>query len=159
MAACRRRNHQSLLALLALLVKFATVVFPSVAVVSCSPAPLSEEELLQVLVKVNHVGPLNFRRDVWPSLENKTITYCGQLAEVKPAGTGTLLLMKVDKPSGGEKLPWSLEGKSASPDVARSYKPGEPLCMTGTIEGFSQVQENVYWGYVKILSMSKPTTS
>jgi len=67
--------------------------------------------------------------------------------------------VKVDKLSGGEKLPWSLEGKSASPDVAHSYKSGEPLCMTGTIEGFTQVQENVYWGYVKILSLSKSTTS
>ena len=156
MDACQRGNRQSLLTLL---VKFVVVLFLSVAVVSCSQAPLSEEELLKVLVKVNHVGPLNFRRDVWPSLKDKTITYCGQLAEAKIAGTDTLLLMKVDKPSGGEKLPWSLEGKSASSDVARSYKPGEPLCMTGTIEGFSQVQENVYRGYVKILSMSKPTTS
>jgi hypothetical protein len=139
------------------MVKFVVVLLLSVVVVSCSQAPLSEEELLKVLVKVNHVGPLNFRRDVWPSLKGKTITYCGQLAEIKTAGTDTLLFVKVDKPFGGEKLPWSLEGKSASPDIARSYKPGEPFCMTGTIEGFSQVQENVYWGYVRILSTSKST--
>jgi len=141
--------------------KLAQIVFLSVVGMSCSQAPtaLNEEELLKVLVKVNHVGPLNFRRDVWPSLKDKTITYCGQLDEVKTADTDALLLVKVDKPSGGEKLPWSLEGKSASPDVARSYKPGEPLCMTGTIEGFTQVQENVYRGHVKILSMSKSTTS
>ena len=142
------------------MVKFVTVLFLSVAVVSCSHAPttLSEEELLKVLVEVNHVGPLNFQRDVWPSLKNKTITYCGQLDEVKTTGTDTLLLVKVDKPSGGEKLPWSLEGKSASPDAAHSYKPAEPLCMTGTIESFAQVQEDVYRGYVKILSMSKSPT-
>ena len=155
MDAYRRRGYKPQI------MKLAPLVFLSVVVTGCSQAPtaLSEEELLKVLVKVNHVGPLNFRRDVWPSLKDKAITYCGQLDEVKTAGTDTLLLVKVDKTSGGEKLPWSLEGKSASPDVARSYKPGEPLCMTGTIEGFTQVKENVYWGYVKILSMSKSSTS
>jgi len=155
MDASQRRDHKPPM------VKFVVVLFLSIAMLSCSQAPttLSEEELLKVLVKINHVGPLNFRRDVWPSLQNKTITYCGQLDEVKTADTDTLLLVKVDKPSGGEKLPWSLEGKSTSPDVARSYKPGEPLCMTGTITGFTQVKENVYRGYVKILSMSKSSTS
>lgn len=155
MAAYQRRGYKLQI------VKLAPLVFLSVASLRCSQAPpaLSEEELLKVLVKVNHVGPLNFRRDVWPSLKDKTITYCGQLDEVNTAGTDTLLVVKVDKPSGGEKLPWSLEGKSASPDVASSYKSGEPLCMTGIIEGFTQVKENIYRGYVKILSMSKSTTS
>lgn len=155
MDACQRKGGKPRV------VKLALIVFLSAVVVSCSQAPtaLSEEELLKVLVKVNYVGPLNFRRDVWPSLKDKTITYCGQLDEVNTTGSDTLLLMKVDKPSGGEKLPWSLEGKSASLDVAPSYKPGEPLCMTGTIEGFTQVRENVYRGHVKILSMSKSTTS
>ena len=155
MDAYRRKGYKPQI------VKLAPLVFLSAVVISCSQAPtaLSEEELLKVLVKVNHVGPLNFRRDVWPSLKDKTITYCGQLDEVKTADTDTLLLVKIDKPSGGEKLPWSLEGKSTSPDVARSYKPGEPLCLTGIIEGFTQVKENVYWGYVKILSMSKSSTS
>jgi len=143
------------------IVKLALIVFLSAVVMSCSQTPtaLSEEELLKVLVKVNHVGPLNFRRDVWPSLEKKTITYCGQLQEINTMDAHILLLVKVDKPSGGEKLPWLLEGKSASPDVAGSYKPGEPLCMTGTIEGFSQVRENVYYGYVKILSLAKSAES
>jgi hypothetical protein len=115
---------------------------------------MTEEELLKVLVQVNHVGPLNFRRDVWPTLKNKTITYCGRLQEVKTMEGNTLLLMEIDKQSGGENLPWSLEGKSASPDVAGSYKPGDPLCMTGIIEGFTQVQGNAYRGHVKILSLA-----
>ena len=137
------------------LVKLATALFLSVVVVNCSRAPtLTEEELLKVLVQVNHVGPLNFRRDVWPTLKNKTITYCGRLQEVKTMEGNTLLLMEIDKQSGGENLPWSLEGKSASPDVAGSYKSGDPLCMTGIIEGFSQVQENVYRGHVKVLSLA-----
>lgn len=137
------------------IMKLITVVFLSVVGVSCSRAPtVNEEELLKVLAQVKQVGPLNFRRDIWPTLKDKTITYCGQLQEVKTMEGNTLLLVKIDKQSGGENLPWSLEGKSASPDVARSYKPGDPLCMTGIIEGFTQVQENVYWGHVKILSLA-----
>ncbi len=155
MDVSRRRDHKPPIGRLILL------VFLSVVGQSCSRAPtaLSEEEFLKVLVKVNHVGPLNFRRDVWPSLKDTTITYCGQLEEVKTEDTDTLLVVRVDKTSGGEKLPWSLEGRSSSPDDARSYQPGEPLCMTGTITGFSQVQENVYRGYVKIVSVSKSSTS
>ena len=142
------------------IMKLAPIVFLSAVVISCSqPHALSEEELLKTLVKVNHVGPLNFRRDVWPSLEEKTITYCGQLQEINTTDAHTRLLVKVDKLSGGETLPWFLEGKSASPDVAGSYKPGEPFCMTGIIEGFTQVRENVYYGYVKILSLAKSTGS
>lgn len=155
MDACQRRGCKSQI------VKLAPIVFLIAVVMGCSQTPtaLSEEELLKVLVKVNHVGPLNFRRDVWPSLEKKTITYCGQLQEINTRDAHTLLLVKIDKLSGGEKLPWSLEGKSASPDVASAYKPGEPLCMTGIIEGFSQVRENVYHGYVKILSLTKSAES
>lgn len=133
-----------------------TIVLLSAVAMSCSRSPtVNEEELLKVLVQINHVGPLNFRRDVWPTLKDKTITYCGQLQEVKTMEGNTLLLIKVDKQSGGETLPWSLEGKSASPDLARSYKPGDPLCMTGIIEGFAQIQENVYRGHVNVLSLAK----
>ena len=139
-------------------IKLAAVVFLSTVAVCCSQSPtVSEEELLKVLVQVNHVGPLNFRRDVWPTLKDKTITYCGQLQETKTSETNTLLLVNVDKQSGGESLPWSLEGKSSSPEVASSYKSGDPLCMTGVIEGFTQVQEGVYRGHVKILSLAKPS--
>ena len=142
------------------IVNLITALFLSTMIVSCSQAPtaLSEEELLKVLVQVNHVGPLNFRRDVWPSLKDKIITYCGQLQEVKTMDAHTLLLVKVDKQSGGENLPWSLEGKSASPEVAGAYKPGDPLCMTGVIGGFTQVQENVYRGHVNISSLAKSST-
>ncbi len=115
---------------------------------------MSEEDLLKVLVQVNHVGPLNFRRDVWPSLKDKTITYCGQLQEVKTLEAQTSLLVKVDKQSGGENLPWSLEGKSTSPAVVASYKPGDPLCMTGILESFAEVQEHTYRGYVQIASLA-----
>jgi hypothetical protein len=136
-------------------IKLTTVVFLSVTAVCCSKATLNEEELLKVLVKVNHVGPLNFRRFVWPLLEKKTITYCGQLEQIGTMDAHTLLRVKVDKLSGGEKLPWSLEGKATSLDIARSYKPGEPLCMTGTLESFAEEQENLYCGYVNILSLTK----
>ena len=79
MNAYRRRSQTPQI------VKLITALFLSTVVVSCSRAPtaLSEEELLKVLVQVNHVGPLNFRRDVWPTLKDKTITYCGQLQEAK----------------------------------------------------------------------------
>ena len=136
--------------------KLATIVLLNVAMISCSNSPtMSEEELLSTLVKVNHVGPLNFRRDVWPSLQGKTITYCGSLQEVTKTGAQTALLMNVDKQSGGEILPWSLEGKSASPEVVGSYKPGDSLCMEGTLDGFSEVQEHSYRGYVQIASLAK----
>ena len=141
-----------------LIIKLSVIFLLSVGMLSCSRSPtVNEEELLKILVQVNHVGPLNFRRDVWPTLKDKTITYCGQLQEVKTSEANTLLLMKVDKQSEGETLPWSLEGKSSSPGVASTHKSGDPLCMTGVIEGFTQIQEGVYRGHVKILSLAKPT--
>lgn len=138
------------------IIKRVTILLLSAIAVSCSRSPtMNEEELLKVLVQINQVGPLNFRRDVWPSLKDKTVTYCGQLQEVKPMEGNTLFLVKIDKQSGGETLSWSLEGKSAVPDIASAYKPGDPLCMTGIMAGFTQVQENVYWGHVNILSLAK----
>ena len=128
--------------------------------ISCSKAPttFSEEELLKVLAEVNRVGPLNFRQQVWPLLEKKTITYCGPLRDSKVVGMESVLLFEVDKTYTGEKLPWLLEGKSASPDLAPSHKVGEAVCMTGIIEGF-MFHEPSYWGYVKIQSVEKQRTS
>jgi len=138
------------------IMKLATILFLSVVVMSCSQAPtLNEEELLKILVQINHIGPLNFRQNVWPSLKDKTITYCGQLQEVTTMDAHTLVIVKVDKPSGGENLPWALVGESASPDLAGSYKPGDALCMTGIIESFAEALEHSYRGYVQIASLTK----
>ena len=125
---------------------------------SKSPAVLSEEELLKILAEAARIGPLNFRQQAWPLLENKRITYCGQLDEVRVVDAGFLVLIKMDKAYTGSKLPWFLEGKTSSPDVARSYKPGEPICMTGILEGFTE-QTNGHWGHVKVMSLEKPATS
>jgi len=128
-------------------------------IVGCSKAPaLNEEELLKVLAEVNRVGPLNFRTKVWPRLEKKTITYCGPLQESGVVGTESVLLFKIDKTSTGEKLPWLLEGKSASPEFGPSHRAGESVCMTGIIEGY-MYHDPSYWGYVKIQSVEKPHTS
>ena len=150
MDAYRRRSQTPQI------VKLIAALFLSAVTVGCShePTALSEEDLLKVLVKVNQVGPLNFRREVWPTLEKKTITYCGQLEQIKTMDGQTLLRVKVDKAPGGEKLPWLLEGKSASANVTTSYKPGDPLCMTGTLDSFAEEQQNVYCGYVSILSLA-----
>ena len=124
-------------------------------IVGCSKAPpLNQEELLKVLAEVNRVGPLNFQQKVWPLLEKKTITYCGPLEDSRVVGTESILLLKIDKTATGEKLPWLLEGKSASLDLAPSHKVGELVCMTGTIEGF-MYHDPSYWGYVKIQSVEK----
>jgi hypothetical protein len=136
-----------------------SVLLASVAVVGCSKAPaLSEEELLKNLLEAKHRGPFQFQRQVWPLLENKRITYCGQLYDVKSAGTESLLTVNVDKEYAGEKLPWSLEGKSASPDPARSYKPGDAICMTGTLESYTE-RNSSYRGNVKIVSVEKSAAS
>ena len=64
------------------------------------------------------------------------------------------MLIPVEKTYEGEKLPWILEGRTASPDMARPYKPGETLCMTGTLESFIEARDQ-YWGYVKLVSLEK----
>jgi hypothetical protein len=135
-------------------------LFLGLLTLGCSraPTPLNEEEFLKVLAEVNRVGPLNFRRDVWPLLEKKTVTYCGPLAESKVVGTESVLLFEVDKTYEGKKLPWVLEGKSASLDLAPSHKVGEAVCITGIIESF-QTREPTYWGYVKIQSVEKQRAS
>ncbi len=126
---------------------------------SKSPAVLSEEELLKILAEATRIGPLNFRQQAWPRLENKMITYCGQVDEVRGLDAGSLILIKVDKAYAGSKLPWSLEGKTSSPDDARSHQPGEPICMTGILEGFTDNGINGYWGHVKVTSLEKPAPS
>lgn len=118
---------------------------------------LSEEELLKILVEANHKGPYQFQLQVWPALEKKTIRYCGSLDESKVVGPSSVLLIKVDKEYAGEKLPWSLEGKSDSPSVAQTHAVGESVCMTGVIESFME-RDNVYWGYMKIVSVEKSAT-
>ena len=136
------------------------VLLVGMAIGGCSksPAVVSEEELLKTLAEAARIGPLKFRQQTWPLLKNKMITYCGQLDEVLVVDTGSLVLIKVDKSYAGSKLPWLLEGKTSSPDVARSYKPGESICMTGILEGFTE-HTNGYWGQVKVTSLKKPATS
>lgn len=126
----------------------------------CASAPtaLNEEELLTLLAAATREGPYQLQRQTWPQLEKKTIRYCGPIAESKVVGTGAMLLLKVDKPHTGKKLPWSLEGRSDSSSLAQSHKTGEPVCMTGVIESFME-RDNVYWGYVKIASVEKSPTS
>ena len=137
-----------------------TVLLVGVTVEACSKTPtaLSEAELLTLLAAAKREGPYQFQRQTWPQLEKKLITYCGQLDEVKTAGADTLLLIKVDKPHNGETLPWLLEGKSASPDLVRDHKSGDAVCMSGTFESFME-RNNTYWGYIKIVSVTKPATS
>lgn len=134
------------------------VLLTSMAVGGCSkpPTALSEAELLTLLAAAKREGPYQFQRQTWPQLEQKSITYCGQLDEVTTAGADTLLLLKVNKQHNGEPLPWFLEGKSASPDLARDHKPGDTVCMAGTFASFME-RDNVYWGYIKISSLTKPS--
>ena len=137
-----------------------SILLAGAAVTGCAKAPagMSEEELLKNLLEAKHVGPYQFQRKVWPLLEKKKITYCGPLYDVKSADTESLLTVNVDKEYGGEKLPWSLEGKSESPDLARSYKPGDAVCMTGTLESYTE-RNSSYRGNVKIASVEKSAAS
>jgi hypothetical protein len=123
-----------------------------------SPPPLREEELLKLLGEMQRVGEHQFRQHIWPRLEKKTITYCGRADEVKVLDTGSVVLIPVEKTYAGEKLPWLLEGKTVSPDVVRPYKPGETLCMTGTLENFMEIRDR-YWGSVKLVSLEKAPAS
>lgn len=119
---------------------------------------LGEEELLKLLVEAKRRGPYQFQLQVWPALEKKTIRYCGPIEESTVVGTSSVVILKVNKPYGGETLPWLLEGKSETPSVAQMHTAGEAVCMTGVIESFME-RDNVYWGYVKIVSLEKPVTS
>ena len=140
--------------------RLVSILLVSVAVAGCAKAPaaMSEEELLKNLLEAKHVGPYQFQRKVWPVLEKKRITYCGPLYDVKGADTESLLVLNVDKQYAGEQLPWTLEGKSKSPDLARSYKPGDAVCMTGTLESYTE-RNSSYRGNVQIVSVEKSAAS
>ncbi len=131
--------------------------------VSCSPPPpaaLSEEELLKGLAGMKH-GPFQFKERTWPLLVNKTIRYCGTIAEAKGTDANSSVTLNVEKTYAGEALDWTLEGKSDSPELAREYAVGDAICMTGIFEGYVIVQyyKPPYRGTVKLVSWEKPTTS
>ncbi len=137
--------------------KFLTGVLAAVCtLIGCgqTSTALSEDELLKILLEAKHRGPYQFQLQVWPTLEKKTLRYCGPISESKVLGTGSVLSLRVEKTYAGETLPWSLEGKSDSPAFAQAHAAGEAVCMTGVIEGFME-RDNVYWGYVKIASIEK----
>ena len=48
------------------------VLLVGIVIGGCSKSPtvLSEEELLKTLAEAARIGPLNFRQQVWPRLEN-----------------------------------------------------------------------------------------
>lgn len=46
---------------------------------------------------------------------------------------------------------------SETPSIAQMHTAGEPVCLTGVSESFME-RNNVYWGYVKIVSVEKPAT-
>jgi hypothetical protein len=136
------------------------VLLTSMAIGGCSKSPpaLSENELLMLLAAAKQEGPYQFQRQTWPRLEKKTIRYCGPLEESKVIGANAVLLLKVDKEYAGEKLPWFLEGKSASPSVAQAHTKGEAVCLTGMLDSYME-RNNVYWGYVNLVSVEKSATS
>ncbi len=132
--------------------------------VSCSappPAALSEEELLQGLAEMVQHGPFQFKARTWPLLVDKTIRYCGTLTEVQGTDAHSSVTLNVEKTHAGVTLPWSLEGKSDSPELAREYKVGDALCMTGIFESYVVVQyyKPPYRGTVKLVSWEKPPAS
>lgn len=137
----------------------AIILLVASTLVGCGQTPqaLSEEGLLKILVEAQRRGPYQFQRQVWPTLEKKMVRYCGPITESKAVGTSSVLLLKVGKPYAGETLPWSLEGKSDSPAVAQTHAVGESVCMTGVIESFME-RDNMYWGYVTIVSVEKSAT-
>lgn len=135
------------------------VLMLTVAACAQPPAtPLTEEEFLKLLGEAARQGPVVFKRQTWPFLEKKMITYCGRADEVRVEDAGAVVLFTVEKTQAGEKIPWRLEGKTNSPDLARQHHPGEPLCMTGTIESFTERLDQ-YWGSVRMVSLEKSPAS
>ena len=138
-------------------------VLLSLLVVSCSPSPpaaLSEEELLEGLAGMKH-GPFQFKDKTWPLLVNKTVTYCGTIAEAEGTDADSSVTLNVEKTHAGETLDWSLQGKSDSLELAREYKVGDAICMTGIFEGYVIVPyyKPSYRGTMKLTSWEKPTAS
>jgi hypothetical protein len=136
----------------------------SLLLVSCSPSPpaaLSEEKLLEGLAEMVQHGPFQFKEKTWPLLVDKTVTYCGTIAEVEGTDADSSVTLNVEKTHAGEAVPWSLEGKSNSPELAREYKVGDAICMTGIFESYVTVQyyKPPYRGTVKLASWEKPATS
>lgn len=136
-------------------------VLVAVLLMSCSPAPLSEEELLQGLVEMEQHGPYQFKAQTWPRLVDKTITYCGTITEVDATDAGSRVTLNLEKTPAGEDLSWSLEGKSDSPALAREYAVGDPICLTGIFESYVAVEyyEPPYRGTVKLTSWEKPVAT
>ena len=131
--------------------------------VSCSPpspAALNEEALLKGLAEMKH-GAFQFKDKTWPQLVNKTVTYCGTIAEAEGTDADSSVTLNVDKTHAGETLDWSLQGKSDAPELARDYKVGDAICMTGVFEGYVIVQyyKPPYRGTLKLTSWEKPATS
>ena len=138
-------------------------VLLSLLVVSCSPSPpaaLNEEELLEGLAGMKH-GPFQFKDKTWPLLVNKTVTYCGTIAEAEGTDADSSVTLNVEKTHAGETLDWSLQGKSDSPELARAYKVGDAICMTGIFEGYVIVPyyKPSHRGTMKLTSWEKPTAS
>jgi hypothetical protein len=139
-------------------------VLVGLLLVNCAsppPAALSEEELLKGLAEMEQHGPFQFKEQTWPLLVDKTITYCGPITEVKGTDADSDVTLNVEKTHAGEAIPWSLEGKSDSPELAREYKVGDAICMTGIFEGYVVVQyyKPPYRGTLKLVSWEKPATS
>jgi len=139
-------------------------VLVAVLIVSCSPSPppaaLSEEELLKGLAEMEQHGPFQFKEKTWPLLVGKTVTYCGTIAEAAGTDTNSSVTLNVEKTHAGQAIPWSLEGKSDSPELAREYKVGDAICLTGIFESYVTVQyyKPPYRGVVKLVSWEKPVT-
>jgi hypothetical protein len=131
------------------------------AIMACSkppPPPLSEEEFVKILGEAARRPPYQFKEQDWPLLENRTITYCGQVYQASVLDYGSSVLIKVEKTYAGAKIPWTLEGKTVSADFAHSLKSGDPVCITGVIGGYL-LQSDEYWGLVEVQSWEKPAAS
>ena len=131
-------------------------------IVGCSksPAELSEQEFLEIMGKAARRPPHRFKEQDWPLLKNRTITYCGRIYDVSAMDYGSSVLIKLEKTHTGERIPWTLEGKTDSADFARSHKPGDPVCLTGIFESYQvKPYSGEFWGYVKVVSWAKPTIS
>jgi hypothetical protein len=132
-----------------------------IAIMGCSksPAGLNEQEFLEIMGKAAR-APHRFKEQDWPLLKNRTITYCGRIYNVSAMDYGSSVLLKLEKTHTGERIPWTLEGKTDSADFARSHKPEDPVCLTGIFESYQvRPDSGEFWGYVKLVSWEKSTAS
>ena len=75
-------------------------VLLSLLVVSCSPSPpaaLSEEELLEGLAGMKPRSVSSLKDKTWPLLVNKTVTYCGTIAEAEGTDADSSVTLNVEK--------------------------------------------------------------